>query len=218
MDIAHDEIHIWSASVHSLLDSVPSFTVLLTNDEQHRARRFRQYDDRIQYIVGRGMLRSLLGWYLDEEPSSLLLSYGTYGKPYLSKTRRYNPIQFNLSHAGDRIVVAYTRDRAVGVDIESLASTVNFEDIAREHFTELEWQAWQVLPIALRKDAFFAWWTRKEAYLKAHGGGLHGAIRDFDVTFTPGVPIRLRVGRDSAINGQQWQLSEIRTFSGYVGV
>src|SRR5215472_2261792 len=46
-----------------------------------------------------------------------------------------DPIEFNLSHSGSRALLAFTRGREVGVDIEQIRNNLDFEALARRFFS-----------------------------------------------------------------------------------
>ena len=58
------------------------------------------------------------------------------------------------------------------------------------------------LPPSLQDEVFFLCWTRKEAYVKARGEGLHVPLKSFHVTLTPAKPERLQT-----TDGLQWSVS-----------
>ncbi|MBV8820987.1 MAG: 4'-phosphopantetheinyl transferase superfamily protein, partial [Acidobacteriaceae bacterium] len=110
----------------------------------------------------------------------------------------------------DVAVYAVTLAREVGVDIERLRE---FKDdgIPERFFSKPEVIALRTLPEALQREAFFQCWTRKEAYVKAHGDGLSIPLDSFDVTLRPGEPARfLR-------NGDGWGMEAFRLPPDYVG-
>ena len=67
------------------------------------------------------------------------------------------------------------------------------------------------LPAELRTEGFFLCWTRKEAYIKAEGDGLHIPLDTFDVSLTPGLPAELHSADQS-----RWTLRSLTPDSGFV--
>jgi 4'-phosphopantetheinyl transferase len=94
----------------------------------------------------------------------------------------------------------------VGVDVEDLQRTADFEQISDRFFAPGERLALEALSGPARREAFFNAWTRKEAYLKARGTGLTRSLQDFDVSLIPGDPARLvRDARDPQAP-ERWSL------------
>ena len=56
----------------------------LAADEKARAERFYFEKDRKHFIVARGVLRAILGRYLNRAPECLSFCYSSYGKPALA--------------------------------------------------------------------------------------------------------------------------------------
>jgi 4'-phosphopantetheinyl transferase len=148
----------------------------LSPDEQERASRFRFPVDRQRFVLGRGLLRHLTGRYLGLEPAALLFEYTPYGKPFLRR-----PIEFNIAHSGEQIVVAFSAEHRVGVDIERTDPTIDVLEIATGFFSAREVAAIQSVRGDQRLRAFFRCWALKEAFLKALGDGLSRPLGDFDV-------------------------------------
>ncbi len=63
-----DEVHVWTASRDAPDEVVEAMRALLDEDELRRADRFAFPRDRRQFAVGRGLLRTILGRYLDRPP------------------------------------------------------------------------------------------------------------------------------------------------------
>jgi 4'-phosphopantetheinyl transferase len=186
---------------------------ILSADERERARRFYFQRDRSRWLVGRGCLRMLLGRYLDVPPETLSFGYGRFGKPHLNGLE--TPVQFNASHSGDILLIAVTLDRAVGIDVERIRSSLSVLEIAERFFSPRERGALAALPEALRTDAFFDCWTRKEAYIKARGEGLSLPLNGFDVAFGRGEPAKLLATRPDAAEACRWGLRELDIDDGY---
>src|SRR5436189_2592231 len=78
------EVHVWRATLDWPASSIDSLERILSADEEQRMRRFRLDDDRKRYLVGRGLLRLLLGRYLELPPHELRFDYTPFGKPHLA--------------------------------------------------------------------------------------------------------------------------------------
>src|SRR6185312_3642180 len=132
-----------------------------------RAARFRFDRDRDRFITARGTLRMLLARYLRKQPKDLQFLLGREGKPALVPESAGETLSFNLSHSQDVAVFAFGWHRNIGVDVERVRPDVEYEDIARHHFSAGEIQSLASLPRQKRVEGFFLCWTRKEAYIKA---------------------------------------------------
>jgi 4'-phosphopantetheinyl transferase len=144
----------------------------LSSDEKTRADRFRFDKDRRRFILARGLLRQVLSRYAQAEPAALTFTYSDDGKPELLQQGGGQAVRFNLSHSGDVVLIAVTRGRHLGVDVECLDRELHIHEIAQRFFAPEEAAALHRLPVALQRKAFFQYWTVKEAYAKAVGGGL----------------------------------------------
>lgn len=205
-----NEIHVWQARLDREADALRQLEATLSSDEIARARRFHFERDRNHYIVGRGILRELLGKYLGQDPAALEFSYGEHGKPQLAGANASSGLSFNLSHSGGLAVYAFAKERNLGIDVEQIRPDFVSEDIARRYFSAHEVNDLLSLPVADRTEAFFRCWTRKEAYIKARGAGLQIPLDSFSVSFLPGQPAQFLSGVDSS-----WQLVELDAGEGY---
>ncbi len=185
-ELDRDEVHVWRVD----LDGAPEAAVAssLSADERERARRFRFERDRQRFVAARGLLRRLVGRYLDQEPARVRFGYGPRGKPFVDAA---GGLRFNVSHSAGLALVAFAWGREVGVDVERLRPVPEAEDIARQYFSRWEESELRRLPEGERAAAFFRCWTRKEAFVKATGDGLSRPLDAFDVTLAPGEPARL---------------------------
>jgi len=208
------EVHIWSIALSSLTD-IADLESVLSNEERVEAGRFRFEIDQRRSVISRGMLRVILGKYLDIQPQEIKFSYNPHDKPLLQFPNMKGKLWFNVSHSKDYIVYVLTRANEIGVDIEYINLAFATKEIASQFFSLAEIKAFNELPIALQPQAFFSCWTRKEAFIKAVGEGLSYSLKDFDVTLKPGDPARLIEIRRPGMNASEWSLYDIEVERGY---
>jgi len=209
------DIHIWCASLNVSSQDQLYYRSILSEDEVGRAMRFVFKKDRDHYIAGRGLLRCLIGGYLDLEPSQLEFVYGPHGKPALKSGLTNKVLEFNVSHSKDRALYAFNWNRRVGVDIEYLIPMADMDDFAERFFTPHE-SAWiNALSGTQKEDAFFKTWTCKEAFLKANGSGLTVPINQVEISLeTEGTVELISIGDDKE-QPSHWRLEMFNPFPGY---
>jgi 4'-phosphopantetheinyl transferase len=173
--------------------------------ERARAARLVSSQSRRRFVAARGQLRRILGSLLSVEPADLRFVYGEFGKPWL---RDEPKLRFNLSHTGDMGLLAVAENVELGVDIESNRPRERGEQIARRLFAPCEIDALVSLPVEQRDAAFLRCWTRKEAYVKALGGGLQAPLDSFAVSLSGGQPARLSWCRDPG-ELDRWALKDV---------
>jgi 4'-phosphopantetheinyl transferase len=210
------EVHVWCASLDLPAPLVQCLRRTLTVDELGRAARFRLEKDRRHFIVARGLLRAILGRYLHAEPGQLRFCTSDYGKPALAPTPGREMLGFNLSHSDGVALYAVARGRRVGIDLERIRPIAEAAQIAERLFSAQEKAVFRRLPASLKRKAFFACWTRKEAYVKARGEGLTVPLDRFDVSLAPGEPAMLLRTRGDPQESVRWSLRELPPVPGYV--
>jgi 4'-phosphopantetheinyl transferase len=174
------EVHIWRVQVSSWSTRLSELASLLSEDERQRVSRFVFARERERFTVARGSLRSRLARYIGRPPSRLRFAYSAYGKPQI------DGMQFNVAHAGDEVLLAFSRRRVVGVDVECIGPDVDVQALAPMCFGARERALLSRGDVDARA-MFFRLWTRKEAWLKAIGLGLSWPLLDVDVS-VPGAP------------------------------
>ena len=185
LSLATNVVHVWYVPLNQPMTAIQQFAHLLAPTERQRAERFHFARDRCHYIVGRGVLRTLVGMYLRCAPEELQFQYGDRGKPAVAPTQSHQHLCFNLSHSHERAVYAFAWNRELGIDIEYMRPLDDAESIAEHFFSKREYQQLCAVPHADRQRAFFTCWTRKEAYIKAGGDGLAYPLDQFAVSFVP---------------------------------
>ena len=216
LDLAQDEVHVWRARLDLIGPGVQGLEHALSPDEVDRAKRYRSPDDRERFIIARGLLRALLGRYLNTPPAELRFYYGPNGKPTVVAPSSENGIHFNLSHAHNLALYAVARNRRLGIDLEYIRPIPEIGDIVERFFSTQEKAVFRVLAPDRQLEAFFRCWTRKEAYLKARGQGLALALDRFDVSMAKGEPARLLQVSGAPGEASRWSLCELLPAHGYV--
>lgn len=202
------EVHLWWMDLATPPQPVADMAGWLDAGELERAARFRFEVHRHRFLAAHGQLRALLGAYLGVAPSSICFEHEERGKPRLSRTQAGNASElvFNLSHSDDQGLLAVARGTTLGADIEVQRPLRDLDALARSHFTSTELDELRSLPTQRHHDAFFAAWTRKEAYVKALGAGLSVPLDGFDVALHPDRPAALRRVGGSEHEARRWTL------------
>ena len=94
-----DMIHIWQVFVPHFKGRLEELKTILSRDERLKAERFFFEKDRALFVVAHGMLRKLVGGYLDILPDHVLFDKGPNGKPEIVGLSRPAPLWFNISHS-----------------------------------------------------------------------------------------------------------------------
>ena len=190
-EIPPREVHIWVIALDLEDDQVDYHRQILSQEERVRANRFHFERHRRRYIVSQGIVRRILGNYLDAEPAELIYELGDHGKPALAGEQIETNLHFNLTHSHEIALFAMVREVEVGIDVEFYRPMDDFDSIAARFFSAAEQSAYFSLPKDLRPQGFYNCWTRKEAFIKAIGDGLSYPLEKFDVSLVPGEPAQL---------------------------
>ena len=217
MHPGHAEAHVWLASLDPPQRCLAALGATLDTSERARAARFRLERDRRRFIASRGILRALLGFFLDTPPADIVILSGRHGKPAVAPSAGRPPLHFNLSHSEDRAIVVVARDCELGVDIEYVRHLGDevIDAVARTAFSPRERVALSALAGAAKEQAFYTCWTRKEAYIKGTGDGLHLPLGSFDVSLMPGEPARLLDVRGNPAALARWSYVPLPPIASY---
>lgn len=215
LTLRENQIDIWRIHIDGQEVGLQHYRRLLSSEEAQRADRFYFEEHRRRFTWARAAMREILSRYIGLAPQQLAFSYGTAGKPELSGELERTGIKFNLSHSNDIGLLAVTRGLAVGIDIELINSKFASDEIAECFFSASEIRHLRALPPAERVDAFFACWTRKEAYIKALGEGLSVPLDSFEVAFGPGIAAALLQVRADPCELTRWSMYDLDTVTGY---
>jgi 4'-phosphopantetheinyl transferase len=176
----------------------------LTAAEREHADRFRRPRDRRRFIAARGLLRRLLGAYLDVDPGQVRLAYGDRGKPHLAEAHDRPALHFNLSHSDGLALYAFARGRRLGIDLERVRPFPEIDRVVTRAFPAEDRARFRAAPPADRLALFYARWTRLEAYRKATGWG-----------FAPGGPQPGEERSHGPAAAETWSLRPLYPGPGY---
>ncbi|MBR8742903.1 4'-phosphopantetheinyl transferase superfamily protein [Nocardiopsis sp. MG754419] len=197
------ESTVWWAHTSAASDRLLS---LLDEAERTRNARFRLQADRDRHLLGRSLARLALAERVGRTPEEIVFDLrcrscedkartgagGGDGSPHGKPV----PIgaaagwEISVSHSGEWVVLALAEGVPVGVDVERVSDARDLDGLAGYTLADAERREWDALPEPGRVEAFFGYWARKEALLKATGLGLSGGLRRVSVT-PPHTPARL---------------------------
>jgi 4'-phosphopantetheinyl transferase len=217
------ECHVWWARLSS---AAAWHAGLLDERETTRRREYLRDADRDRFTLGAALARLVLGAHLGIAPGSVPIdrTCGRCGRPHGRPRLADGPaVDFSVSHSGDIVGLAVAgnpggSDRPepggtrVGLDVEQIA--VLPEDPADLVLSAAELRAFGHLGAAVRPAAFFRYWVRKEALLKATGDGLLVAMTDVTVSPPDQAP-RLTEWRGRPGFPDRVALHDLRAPSGY---
>jgi 4'-phosphopantetheinyl transferase len=200
---------IWLADLDAA-DAGDAALAVMTDDERTRSARFVFDTHRRRFIACRAWLRHRLGERLGREAATVRFEYGPMGKPSLGT----DAVCFNVSHSDRYALLAITHGTEVGVDIERVRPLADMDGLAARVFSDRERAALARVPPDDRADAFFAGWTRKEAYIKARGQGI-GLLGAVEVELTPGQPARLLRLDGAPGELERWSIQALSPVAGF---
>lgn len=203
--LAKSEVHLWLQVLPPLAELLSQLD-LLSQEERQRAERLQRLEARRRFLGGRLLLRTLLGRYSGLPPHAIPLGYTTAGKPYWPDPPL--PLQFNLSHSHEWILVGLTLQRRIGVDLERIRPVPRWQRIAQRYFSAADQARLWICPPAERERVFLELWTQKEALLKAMGVGLAGARIGAGDPCWLTLPLPVAEGYVAAVAMEQREASE----------
>lgn len=171
-------IQLWIVPFDTPDRDIEELRALLSADEREKVGRYRFEADRNCYIITRGILRQLIGQYIDLAPQDLLFEYNPHGKPLLPQS----PLAFNVSHSGNFALLAFSATGSIGVDIELIRSNFTFSRLVPRYFSSD--QITEIEQSQNPRATFFKLWTLKEAFIKAIGTGIFHDLNSLTIQLT----------------------------------
>jgi 4'-phosphopantetheinyl transferase len=166
--LAPDTVDVWLLHLAAMRADEPRLDA--------RGARFRAVGARRD--DARGQLQALLARYAGVPVDAIRIARGPGAKPSLTGGLRW--LRFNLSHSGDRALIAVAREREVGVDLQAVGEHEP-DLVAKHYFAADEVARLEALPGDERRRLFTTLWARKEALAKALGKGLTEELLGLDL-------------------------------------
>lgn len=167
MEIKKGEIHIWKFTNY-IADTIAINQSILSDEEKTKAARFIRPHDAVKYITNHIFRRKILSQYLDINPSDINYNFYPHGKPYIQNSL----LTFNHTYRNNYGLLAISNNTEIGVDIEYIKTLQDPTTFASFSFTEEE-KAIIFADGNFNHEAFFTFWTFKEAFIKTTGTGLN---------------------------------------------
>ena len=205
-ELGHDAVHVWRAVLDQPAAPVAAMARHLSAEETARADTLAFAQGRRRFVVGRGLLRVILSWYLRVAPAAVPLDRRRDGKPELRGGSR---LRFNVTHSAGIVLYAVAWGREVGIDLEVDRPLPRVARIAARALSSRERAVLFRIAPSLRPRAFLQCWTRKEACMKATGEGLVRPPAEVEVTVAPAErPRLLSIGGDRRA-ARRWELADL---------
>jgi 4'-phosphopantetheinyl transferase len=192
-----------------VLARAASYERLLTENEHQRAARFAQADDRLRFLLGRTLARTMLSSLAPVAPRDWPIAIDERGRPELQARPEGVPdLRFNLSHTPGLIACAVAIGREVGVDVEYIGRRLAYENIPERFFSAREVRDLRALPQHEQSRAFFDYWTLKESYIKARGLGLALPLGQFTFVRRGDAPPLIEFAPELKDDPASWQFAQ----------
>lgn len=210
------DVEVWHVPLE--IATSPAETPFLDESERARAMRYRQPADRVRFATTRSVLRVLLASYMRINPDWLTFVATARGRPELAGAAG-GAVSFNVSHAGDHALIAVSRRRRVGIDIERLDRTIDWRELATLVCTDSERGALEGAAAEQQAVLFFRCWTAKESLLKALGLGITEGLQalSFDLKLDEAEGACAHVTRAEFADARALACRWLDDVPGYVG-
>ncbi len=159
----------------------PALRAVLDADECARVDRLYFERDRKAYIAAHALARVTLSRCVERPPEAWRFVAGAHGKPQDDT----GTLRFNLSHTRGLVAVVVAQAVDLGVDVERVDPQRLGPELTDRVFTSAECAHLHTIPKSARTDAAYAFWTLREAYIKAIGLGLACPLDAFHFNLDP---------------------------------
>ncbi|MEU0535586.1 4'-phosphopantetheinyl transferase superfamily protein [Amycolatopsis tolypomycina] len=199
----------------SPLPAEERFLRLLDEVEQGRFEAYRQDADKRRFLTGRVLAKTVAAERLGLAPEAIEFdaTCEDCGKPHGRPRIPGADLTLSISHSGDLIGIAATPAVPVGLDVETATRRAD-DGLIEYALSPAEAAHLTGLDADEKAAAFFVYWTRKEAVMKATGKGLRIPLQS--ITFSRyDEPARLAASGDPALDPATTRLADLKATDGY---
>ncbi|GAB3134978.1 4'-phosphopantetheinyl transferase superfamily protein [Amycolatopsis stemonae] len=199
----------------SPLPAEERFLRLLDDVEQGRFEAYRQDADKRRFLTGRVLAKTVAAERLGLAVESVKFdaTCEDCGKPHGRPRVPGADLTLSISHSGELIGVAATPSVPVGLDVETAGRRAD-DGLIEYALSPAEAAHLTGLSAEEKAAAFFVYWTRKEAVMKATGRGLRIPLKS--ITFSRfDEPPRLLASDDAALDPAKTRLADLKAADGY---
>jgi len=183
---------------------------MLDDVERERYDKYRLEVDKLRFLTGRTLLRMIAGRRLGVEPERVALDASCYdcGKPHgKPRVLAEGAPEMSVSHSGSLVALAVVDGPPVGIDVEQIR-TAEVGELARLTFSDEERAAFEALADGERHGAFFTYWARKEAVVKATGRGMSIALSKLTMS-AHDAPPRVLASKSSEVDPSRVRMADL---------
>jgi len=172
------QIGAWLLPVASGAATLQHFN-LLSEAERIAAQRILSAEEKNIFVVSKAFLRILLQAHTDIPANEWSFETNAFGRPFVKYPAQYRNLYFSVSHTKGLTACVLAETSEIGIDVENITQDRPFIDIARSFFSSKEFDVLAATPRQELNRKFYAYWTLKEAYVKAMGIGLSISLSSF---------------------------------------
>lgn len=238
LNINASEVHIWKVQIpyhmfdfkienfnsnYSILSNISvinQFRKVIDEADLKSATRFYKLSDQIRAISTKYILKKIISYYLKLDHNLIQFFYNEFSKPFICCEINSISLQFNISHAGEFIALAFTCGAQIGIDIELYDCYFDQHSLAHHVFSIQELSKWQILSDQEKLDSFYHVWSCKEAILKGIGIGLAHMPNNISVTICPNIPPAILNFKDCKYEDDlnAWSIQKFNIQSNYSAI
>lgn len=217
LSILATQVHVWRIWLDVSSAQYQQLYAKLSKLEKDLAERKHRNTQKRQYVAAHGRSREILSRYLHIQPEDIVLNLNAYGRPSLEPKHNPQGLTFNLSHSDTVALLAVSAGFSVGVDLEHTTREIDHEGIAKRFFSAREIDELLSVAESHHKNAFFTYWTLKEAYIKALGVGMALPLNQFEVSFLHGQDEIHVLESHEDMERKPWLLYQLEPMENYIG-